>query len=385
MIFASTVWANSKSFAENYTPIVDIANIYRNQKNIHHPWHILVLHGYEYYKEYKDQLQNLNCYICDVSNIYHEILYQYRNIHNLYINNNGHCFHTNNTLRWSIAARYFENQDFLHTDIDLIINDEPQNITANTSLYMGSTCFVNIKNVKEFKYLYTSMLHEYADDPTKFYQKITLTLEEDRDNDPWGIFSYPFLTEEALFYIFLKTHNLDWSDRRGLYIHIPFIASMFGKIQKRFDRQSDLKPEYNVYTHKDHRHFINNSPMAYMHYQYNFRLILSFYLLQKTLSIPKDMLYCPNIHTIMLRSKNTESYYHNMAQHQKLWRQKKYTYNFIADFLLGKFLVATEHTDATIENFKPEIYKNILSLERSDLGLVEVLNNNFWYAKQVFV
>jgi hypothetical protein len=229
------------------------------------------------------------------------------------------------------------------------------------------------------------MLNDYTDNNLYFREQVNKLFYDEYEKNPWGIFTDAFLGEEALFYIFLKRYGLDWSDNRDKYIYIPFMAGMAGDIKPTFNRPSDLKPKHNEYKFYKHRHYINNHSMAYMHYQYNFRLILATYLLQKQVNIPPDMLYCPNIHVRILREKNIEIQCRDLAKYQHNWRQEKYLNNFTVDFLLGKLFLALEHTNVSIDGFKPEAYSNILSLEHSDSGLAEVLNNNFWYSKEVFV
>ena len=377
MIFSSTVWSNNKMFSNNYTPVLNIAKIYRHKKEIHHEWHILVLEGYQYYSGMVGPLKDLNCHLLDASSVYQEILAKYRGLYELYIANGGHNFHFNNTIRWLVASNYFNNANFLHTDIDLVINDEPQSIVGNDSLYMGSTCFVYIKNTAEFVDLYSSLLWDYASDNQRFHEQCKNLIEDQHQQNPWNIFGRPFLDEEGLFYIFLRKNGYDWtSNTSDQYIYIPFMADMLSNIETTYNRLSVLKPKHNEYKYKQYRHYLNNKPMAYMHYQYNFRLILAFYLLQKRLNIPNEMLYCPDIKIETLINNN-------MANQQQSYRQNNYINNFTADFLLGKLLFTLQNTTTQIDGFKPEIYRNILSLENQ--GLEEVLNNNFWYSKEVFV
>lgn len=393
MRFSTIVWGgHNPNSPESADCILETARLYRNYKNIHHEWHILVLDNYDRYFHIVGPLRDLNCHIINVNHLFYEKYLKYQKIHDIYVNNKydvGSQF--KNTVRLLIAHDFFSGEPFLNVDADLVVNDEPNLIVdANKCLHMGSTCFVYI-NDKNFPRLYNELLLEISADTNSFISKLrdTATIHHPNQN-PWSILG-PMpnnmgILEEGIFYAMLLQRRLDWHIDNQ-YLHLPFIYDLHKDLnESNWKRISTLKSEKNQYNFINTKHYINNKPLAYMHYQQNFRFILAFYLLQKAIGIPSESMYCPAMSEDMtpLRhdiSSIVQQHCETIKSNQKTYRIDSYGNNFVPDILLCQLMNVNKHN--TIFNTNLFSYKHMLDIERNG-SLKDILNNNFWYSRNLF-
>ena len=395
MKFSTIIWGGENPYTpESPNSILQLAFIYRSIKKINTDWYILVLEGYEKYQHIADQLKQFNCYLIDVNAIYINKLKKYEKIYQLYADNKYRAStQFKNTVRLLVAHEFFGGDAFLNVDADLIVNEEPDLIVnQHESLYMGSTCFVHI-NDKNFGIVYNELLNElvnnfdgYIDDCKKIADK------HHPGQNAWSVMgNMPHnmgILEEGLFYVLSKRYRDAWTQSDNKYLYIPFMYDLYKELNKpTWKRVSTLNDTNNRYTFVDGKHYINSKPLAYMHYQYNFRFILSFYLLQKQLGVPYHFMYCPAMAHDMTPIRDDISsmltkHTHHLMTWQKTFRQDLYRQNLIPDILICQLMnVVKDH-----ETFGRNLfdYKNILQIEKTG-ELQYILNNDFWYSKNIFV
>ena len=396
MKFSTIVWGGTNPISpESPASLLHTAQLYRDFKNIQHEWYILVLDGYNNYLHIKAPLKELNCHLVDLNASFNHKHQKYKNVYDLYVQNNYPAeVQFKNTVRFLVAHEYFAGEPFLNVDADLVVNDEPNLIVSeDKSLYMGSTCFVYIKD-KDFVGMYDEIIKEMITDTDAYIDRIrNIAIQNHPGQNAWSVMDpKPYnmsILEEGLFYALLLTNNLDWKSTNQ-YVHIPFIYDLYKKLSNpTWKRVSPLKDLYNEYKFIETKHHINGQPLAYMHYQYNFRFILSFYILQNILGIPKESMYCPAVCGDMTPLRDdikqiVGSYLSNIQKNQKNFRYAIYSHNFVSDILLCNLMGNAIFYGRKIFDVNPLEYKHMLEIEKNG-GLCNVFNNYFWYGENVFI
>lgn len=388
MLFCSVLWIDTEVQAKYMAPLLEIVKLYREVKKINHPWYVLVLYGADYLQSDMEELASFGCYVINVNSLYEEIKQDLSTLYSSVPNS----FIFNNLIRWIICYRYFDMQSFLHSDIDLILNDEPENIiTAGRSLYMGSTCMVYLDNPKYFASIYDDAISHMNIDGDGFLSMVKNSVPSPT---AWDISISSFINEEQLFYYLINKYNLSYYDTSNRHIFIPFIPEMYdfnsGNILhgKTVTMMAPLKGIHNKYefNHSNKKHYINNIPMAYMHYQYLLRSILFYYNLQKELHIPQHLMYCPDLTVYRIEDIEKRSLLD--------YRKDSYKDNFINDLVLRELIGFFDTVrscpgmpgdDGTqyCTNIKTNISMlNSLYFEKE--GLADIFNNSFWFSKNVF-
>jgi hypothetical protein len=393
MKFSTIVWGGGNNSPESPSCILETARLYRFFKKINYEWNILVLENYDRYAYIKEPLKDLNCNLIDLSHLFYEKSQEYISVYDLYKKNEYHAdLQLKNTIRFLVANSYFGGEPFLNTDADLIINDEPDLIVSkNKSLHMGSTCFVYIKD-PDFVKIYEELLREITADPESYIEKArTIAQEYHPGQNAWSVMgpkpNNMSILEEGLFYVLLLRHNLDWKSTNQ-YLHIPFMYDLYQNLDSAtWKRISLLQNSDNNYQFINTKHYINNQPLAYMHYQYNFRFILSFYILQLAIGIPKDSLYCPAMAGDMTPLRKDirhliKNHCSAIKNNQKNFRHSQYSCNFVPDILLCQLMDINKHN--RLFGTDPFMYHNMIDIEQNG-GLCDVLNNTFWYGKNIFI
>jgi hypothetical protein len=376
MNIVKVIWSKDEFHSKHMTPIKNIVNIYRKYKNINDPIYFLVLEGMSFYEDLKDELINLNAHIVDVSQLKKEYETSLSNIRN-----NLQDFLFNNLIRWLVMCRFFSNSNFLHLDCDLILNVDPKLIESkNQSIYMDSTCFVYLENSLTFGEMYFEQINYLNKNSNDFIDLMkNICKEEQHKWDQTKVKSIKDVHEELLFYWTLKAFSVNWVDKSKNILYIPFmqwLRSGRGLVEPLLEKG-------NQYDFIFRKHHINNIPLAYMHYQANFRIILSTYLAQREMGIPNKYKYCPTLFNFYSDINNLLFYNHKSEE-------EKFDRETCMNMFLSNIIAQVCENGITIRT-KPHLRNGgvligsldfLLNFEK--IGLSEILNKDFWFCKNFF-
>lgn len=386
----STVWSSNKSHVDGFAPLSKIVSIYREQKQIHDPIYFLILDGWQFFQHLQKELMEKNCFLIDATVIKDEYQHKYEALFHILRKKHGGGaeFLMNNILRWFVMNHFADNSDFLHTDCDLILNANTVDVQYSESIYMGSTCFVYIKNSKNLQDIYSETINQLIHNKSFIQNMQNLCSDE---LWKWGqghVKNISEVHEEILFYWMLRLFNLDWSDPRDDMIYVPFMQNL---IPEYNICPQILTPSNNKYTFINKRHYINNKPFAYMHYQQNMRMLLGLYTIQQLMGIPDKYKYAPEMihfYTAINQINSNDTRY---LETEFNFRKNNQKNNNTIDILLLSLVEYITKNQIKISShpsmwnqggIQPANLTSVLDFEYTGWG--SILNKDFWFAENMF-
>lgn len=116
-------WCNDNSVSfENLVPL-KFSGCRNSQLGFKEKINVLFLEGYKLLnEEYKESLQELGYELHNNEKIYQELSNKYNEL-SRFGNYEKKCF-----LRWLVISKYFDGDDIIHYDGDVIFNEDPSNV-----------------------------------------------------------------------------------------------------------------------------------------------------------------------------------------------------------------------------------------------------------------
>ncbi|MBD3231341.1 hypothetical protein GF322_01630 [Candidatus Dependentiae bacterium] len=158
---------NEKDF-ENFVPLKFVGE--RNLKlSFSNDINILFFNGFNNLsQQYKSDLQNLGYSLFDVSDLYNFFDKKYSEL-NRFGNYEKKCF-----LRWPVLEKFFQNEQVIHYDGDIIFNEDPlviaKKLKGKTFVLQGCPAFTCISNIDWFSQ-YNEELNLFVKDIENYSDK----------------------------------------------------------------------------------------------------------------------------------------------------------------------------------------------------------------------
>jgi len=233
------------------------------------PVDVLVLKGYDIASEFTDELKGNGYTLHDASQIFSKLSQRFERLGKIYPE-----FLFMNFLRWLAIEAFFSPNSCACFDADLVLTsricDDP--VVQSSTFTSTSTAFVVINDPNWFR-AYRELLETFNDDPHLFEN----IWNKDVDSNILQLSDAFKINEETFVRFLVKTGRVYNKFPECSYIIAPFIITLCNSILP----YNNLSLPISYERRPGVGDFLNNQPLAYLHFQNHFKNLLGFHLLYK--------------------------------------------------------------------------------------------------------
>lgn len=260
------VWPDNTDYLINEVALAQGARWH--QKFIKDPIDVLSMGPWNIIEPIRDELQNLNYRLHDASYILESLKTRYSHLYRKYP-----TFHFNGLMRWVVMDIFFQEEKYVSFDADLVIcSDVLENkLLENSRFTPTSTCF-NVINSREWLRQYITGINLMNDDPETF----RADWERVKDDEMLGPADQFEVNEETFVRWLAKERTTNHFPTHLKYWCTPMHLAYF---DGNFPLQQIATPI--KYERTQQGEMLNGQPLAFIHFQYQFKEYLSSYVMLK--------------------------------------------------------------------------------------------------------